>query len=93
MPVVAPVVFETPALSLDNRIEEEDQLLRRNAEQLLRRSSYHPLRRLECRVADGIVELCGSVPSFFLKQMAQSTILRIDDLKGVRNSLFIAAAN
>ena len=84
-----PVTLEIPV----SRIEKDDHQLRMNAEQLLRTSLYQPLRRLECRVADGIVELCGTVPSFYLKQVAQSTILGIHDIKGIRNNVFICAAN
>jgi hypothetical protein len=40
-------------------------------------SKYTALRKLTCRVADGVVEITGSVPSFYLKQLAQSAILQL----------------
>lgn len=53
----------------------------------LRSTGYRLLANLQCEVQDGIVKLSGSVPSFFLKQMAQSVVLRLDQVKRVENSL------
>ena len=47
-------------------------------------SKYVPLRQLNCRVADGIVEIWGTVSSFYLKQLAQTAVLQIK-AGGVRN--------
>lgn len=55
----------------------------------LKDSSYAPLRCLDCDVQDGIVELTGRVPSFFLKQMAQVLVLRLRDVKAVRNHVLV----
>ena len=41
-------------------------------------SKYIPLRQLNCRVAKGIVEISGTVSSFYLKQLAQAAVLRIN---------------
>jgi osmotically-inducible protein OsmY len=41
-------------------------------------SKYIPLRQLHCRVAKGVVEISGTVSSFYLKQLAQAAVLRIN---------------
>lgn len=48
---------------------------RANAE--LRRSAYAGLRSLQARVQEGVVWIEGSVPTYFLKQMAQSLLLQV----------------
>jgi len=42
----------------------------------LRASSYTALRHVRCCVSDGRIVLCGTVPSFYLKQMAQCLLHR-----------------
>jgi osmotically-inducible protein OsmY len=36
------------------------------------RSPYLPLRYIECRLDDGVLVLRGRVPTFYLKQLAQT---------------------
>jgi len=43
------------------------------------------LRELRCQVDGGTVVLSGAVSSFFLKQMAQAVILRLEQVERVRN--------
>jgi hypothetical protein len=54
-----------------------------------RGSGYAPLMRLDCRVVDGVVELVGCVPTFHLKQIAQHLVLRIGNVKGIRNEVVV----
>jgi hypothetical protein len=51
----------------------------------LRSSGYGPLRDLDCRIREGEVVLSGVVSSFFLKQMAQAIVLRLERVERVRN--------
>jgi hypothetical protein len=51
-----------------------------------RNSGYRPLSKIKCEVLDGIVVILGVVPSFFLKQIAQTIILRIGQVK-IKNNL------
>jgi hypothetical protein len=62
-----------------------DQLLHAAATELLSNSSYTPLRQLNCRVVGGVVEISGRVSSFYLKQLAQTAILRLHPEGRVRN--------
>jgi hypothetical protein len=54
------------------------------AEQIFRESPYHAIRDLKCNFRDGVLTIAGRVPSYYLKQLAQSTVR---DLNGVRHIL------
>ena len=41
----------------------------------LRKSSYAPLRRVSGELRDGRIVLHGKLPNFYLKQLAQETVL------------------
>lgn len=64
---------------------DQDDLLYLAAANALRLSNYGLVRKLQCEVAAGVVTLFGVVPSYFLKQVAQETVLRLDRLRGVNN--------
>ena len=51
----------------------------------LRASNYAGLRNLTCQVQDGVVELKGRVASFYLKQLAQTSVLPLSPIGSVRN--------
>jgi osmotically-inducible protein OsmY len=51
----------------------------------LRSSGYRPLWDLRCQVSDGVVTLSGVVPSYHLKQLAQTVVLRLHQVRGLRN--------
>lgn len=71
------------------RTSDYDRFLEESALLTLKACGYSELTRIGCRVDDGTVELMGSVPSFFLKQMAQTLVLRLD-VKGVRNDIQVS---
>ena len=48
-------------------------------------SKYTSIRRLSCSVSQGVVELSGTVPSFYLKQLAQAAIMQLSSEAMVRN--------
>jgi osmotically-inducible protein OsmY len=50
--------------------------IERAAQADLRRSSYFAIRDIDCEYDNGVLTLRGRLPSFFLKQMAQSTVAR-----------------
>jgi hypothetical protein len=51
----------------------------------LRGSGYRAVGSLRCEVEGGVVTVSGVVPSYHLKQVAQAALLRLRDIKGVRN--------
>jgi len=53
--------------AIEPRPLEMDEIERR-----LQASSYHALRLIHCRLKNGTVTLDGRVPSFYLKQVAQT---------------------
>ena len=44
------------------------------ASAVLRSSSYHPIRHVSCEVSERVLILRGRVPSFYLKQIAQTVV-------------------
>jgi len=53
----------------------------------LRHSPYVPLRNVQCSLFDGVLILWGRVPSYYLKQIAQSLVLGMPAVREVRNEL------
>jgi hypothetical protein len=51
----------------------------------LRSSGFRFLRNVECKVLDDLVILTGVLPSFYLKQVAQTIAMGIDQVREVRN--------
>jgi BON domain len=62
-----------------------DDRLRIAALKLLRSSGFAALRRLRCEVTEAVVIVHGVVPSYYLKQMAQAVILRLNGIRSVMN--------
>lgn len=56
-------------------------------ESRLRSTGHHPLRHVRCEAVDGIIELSGVVPTYFLKQLAQTVALDVIHEAVVRNRL------
>lgn len=57
------------------------------AEARLQSSKHAPLRQIRCDVRDVMIVLTDVVTSYYLKQLAQTTILRIGDDYRVENRL------
>jgi hypothetical protein len=51
------------------------------------RSPYLPLRYIECRLDDGILVLRGRVPTYYLKQLAQTIGNSLNGIRCVINEL------
>jgi len=62
------------------------------ARALLRSSGYHLLRTLQCQVSNGVVTIRGTVPSFFLKQMAQEEVLKLAHVREVKNLVEVSTS-
>jgi hypothetical protein len=57
------------------------------AERNLRSSPYLALRNITCDSLEGIVVLRGYLPTYFLKQMAQTLVTRMDGVIKVINEI------
>ena len=72
-----------------NSIREKEAVL---AEAKLRfyRSPYRELRDITCDFQEGVLTLRGRVPSYFLKQIAQSIVFSMERIGEIRNRLEIS---
>jgi hypothetical protein len=52
-----------------------------------RSSGYRHLWNLECEVREDLVTLSGVLPSFYLKQVAQTIAMSIDQVREVKNTV------
>jgi len=68
-----------------------DNLLMARIKRVLRRSGYAPLTQIRIVAERGIVSLEGQVPTYFLKQVAQSQILALDGVRSLKNGLVVDA--
>lgn len=59
----------------------------------LDQSSHLFLRHIECHVEGNTLYLDGKVPSFYLKQTAQSLLKSLDGVKRVDNRLEVVSAS
>ena len=64
-----------------------DRRLSEQIIQVLRATGCLPLRDLRVFATDGFVTLQGRVPSYYLKQVAQSAICGLPGVVGVRNEI------
>ena len=69
----------------DLAIARYDREIHQAASSALADSKYLPLRRLSCTVSDGVVEISGTVSSYYLKQLAQAAVLHLHKVENVRN--------
>jgi osmotically-inducible protein OsmY len=72
------------------RLKLHDRLLSDQILDILRATGYPGLRRVDCRVTDGVVTVSGEVPSFYFKQFVQATVQRISQVRGIENQLRVS---
>ena len=70
---------------------KERQVVQAEAHSRLRNSGYHELRLVSCDFHEGVLTLRGQVSSFYLKQVAQELIRRLDGAEEVNNHLEVVA--
>jgi hypothetical protein len=60
------------------------------ATKLLRKVPYASVRRLSCECDDlGVLVLRGTLPSFYLKQLAQEAVAKIDGVYCIANETVV----
>ncbi len=64
---------------------DEDELILLTVERLLRSSDYFSVRAVRCFVQDGVVMLFGTVPSYYMKQIAQTVVTKLEMVMRVEN--------
>jgi hypothetical protein len=63
----------------------------RLAEDRLRHSNYLELRNVSCVYHEGVLTLRGRVPSYHIKQIAQSLLYEVDGILELNNQLEVVA--
>lgn len=58
----------------------------------LHHCGYEQLRRLRARCRHGCVVLHGSIPTYYLKQVAQEIIRTVSDVRSIANNLRVVRA-
>ena len=73
----------------DRQVGVEDVVRRRLAE-----SCYFSCRpkQIECEYRDGVLTLRGRVPSFYLKQMAQTVLKEINGVERIDNQVDVVSS-
>jgi osmotically-inducible protein OsmY len=62
------------------------------AENCLRHNSYLALKNVQCDFHEGVLTLKGCLPTYYLKQMAQSVVGRIEGVKRIVNEIEVVAS-
>jgi len=89
--VTAPASVQPTQRCCDDDLVGDENLLVA-ALTLLHSNSYTALRRLRCEVTEGVVIVHGVVPSYYLKQMVQTIVRRLDGIQGVMNLVEVRVA-
>ncbi len=67
-----------------------DQLILGEAQRKLTARSNMFARTVTCQCEDGVLILSGKVPTFYLKQTAQSLVQGIEGIERVENDLVVS---
>jgi hypothetical protein len=58
-----------------------------------RKSGYRPLRSIDCNVCGAIARLTGTVPSFYLRQVAQEITVNTPGVELVENEIQVCKSS
>lgn len=78
------------ALAAEAETLELDSVVESQAQELLAQSNYLALRRLRCEFHDGSLVLNGRVPTFYLKQVAQTVVRQLPEVRRIDNRIDVA---
>jgi len=60
------------------------------AQRIFESSPYHAIRYLKCDYRDGVLIIQGRLPSYHLKQTAQTVVRHLDGVESIRNLTEVA---
>jgi osmotically-inducible protein OsmY len=63
------------------------------AEIRLRSNSYLALKNVSCEHSEGVLTLRGCLPSYYLKQMAQTAVARLDGVQRIVNEIEVISGS
>jgi hypothetical protein len=67
-------------------------VVQQRAAQALRHSAYAPLTTLRCEFHDGVLTVRGQLPSFHLKQVAQTVLCDVEGVGMIDNRVDVVDA-
>ena len=73
-PTTGQTTVVEPTPSPAERQRQRDRAIEDQAKAALRASAYHAVRGMSCEVNGGVLTLRGCVPSFHMKQVAQTEV-------------------
>ncbi len=76
----------------DSKPPERALMAQSEAQSRLRESGYREFQSVSCEYSGGVLTLRGRVPSFYLKQLAQTLIRGVRFVAEIHNRLEVAAA-
>jgi osmotically-inducible protein OsmY len=76
----------------DPAVSHHSSSVAEGAEGQLRSNAYLALKNVSCDYHDGVLTLRGCLPSYFLKQMAQTAVARLDGVRQVVNEIVVVTA-
>ncbi|MGO9110321.1 MAG: BON domain-containing protein [Thermoguttaceae bacterium] len=79
-----------PRQECEKGLSKEKAAVEAEARSRLRTSGYHQLKRISCEFHEGVLTLRGLVPTFHLKQVAQTLIRRLEGVAEINNRLEVA---
>jgi osmotically-inducible protein OsmY len=62
------------------------------ARDCLQRSPYRPVKNVSCECRQGVLFLRGPLPTFYLKQLAQEAVARVEGMSQVVNETVVDAS-
>jgi len=68
-------------------VQDRTQTTGEFAERCLRGHSYLALRNLSCAYRDGVLILSGRLPTYYLKQLAQTAVAQIVGVERIDNQI------
>lgn len=80
-----------PAEAQQTEASKERLAVSSEAQSRLRMSAYRALHFVSCEFHEGVLSLRGRVPSYYLKQVAQTLICQVEGVGQVNNRLEVAA--
>jgi hypothetical protein len=75
---ISPCLLSTPGIA-------------EGAQSRLRSNSYLALKNVSCEYHEGVLTLRGCLPSYYLKQMAQTAVARLDGVERIVNEIEVVA--
>jgi osmotically-inducible protein OsmY len=70
---------------------KSDEMINESVTRSIRELSYRQIHSIECESHNGVVTLCGTLASFYLKQVAQSIASKVPGVHRVVNEIRVVA--